>query len=122
MKENDEIDEDLWDKAERLVQLVAKGINVEELEAGTGKEIHLLCPTCFRTREGYISDEIWEKLDGANHSILNQCDYCRDKGREVDLDHLKAVMTEKIAPLPKLDDTTSFSDLIKELVERIDEE
>ena len=122
MKENEERDKILWDKAERLVQLVAKGIDVEELEVGTGKEIKLLCPTCFRTREGYISDEVWEKLDGANHNILNQCSYCRDKGREVDLEHLKSVFTDKIAPLPKLDDTTSFSDLIIELMERLDEE
>ena len=118
----EDVDE-LWGKAERLVQIISKGVGIDaaDLNIGNGKEIMIFCPTCYRTRNGYVSEELFEKLDGGNHSMVNQCEYCREKGREVDLEHFRKVMTEKTLPLPKLDETTSFSDLIKELFERLDE-
>jgi len=122
-QERKEFDDETWKKAERLVQLISKGagIDKEELNIEDGKEILVLCPTCFRTRKGFVKNELYEKLNGTETCILNQCDYCRDLNREVDLKHMKAVLTGKIVPLPKLDETTSFSDLIHELLERLDE-
>ncbi|MFX1453854.1 MAG: hypothetical protein ACFFDB_00630 [Promethearchaeota archaeon] len=117
----EEVDK-LWSKAKRLIQLAAKGVDAGDLSLGTGKEINLFCPTCFRKRKGYVSKELFEKLNGAAHSIVNQCSYCRQKDRKVDLEYLAAVLKDEIAPLPKLDETTSLSDLINEEFERMDEE